>query len=151
MDETPNLETRRDGKRPHVTPWIARDPIPQAVREATVRQAAAQRAALIQHVLAAPLRGLRRLAHPPGQHPLDRAIAERNTGLLGPGHERALSAAVLERERARAQLLATVFALPGLILGRRHVSAPGSAMQRPAATEGTRVPSPAIDRSDETP
>src|SRR5258708_3380103 len=151
MDETPNRENLSGGKRPRVTPWITRDRIPKAVGEAATRQAAAEGAAVIQHVLAAPLRGLLQLAHPPGP-----AIGERRTGLLGPDHERTLSAAIAERERARAQLLATVFALPGLILGRRRVSAPGSvapgsAMQRPAATEGTSIPSPAIDRSGETP
>jgi hypothetical protein len=50
--------------RMQVTPWIARDPHPYAVREAVICQAAAERAALIHFLLAASFRTLRRLAHP---------------------------------------------------------------------------------------
>jgi hypothetical protein len=96
-----------------VTPWIARDPIPYAIKEAIRRRAEAERTAFIHDVVALPFRSLCRLALPSKA-----AAVERRSLLLGPDHDRTLREAMLDRERARGQLLAAIFALPVLILGR---------------------------------
>lgn len=61
----PDQPESPDQPRIHVTPWILRDPIPWAVKEALMRQAEAQRAAFIRSVFATSFRTLRRLAQLP--------------------------------------------------------------------------------------
>ncbi len=128
-------------QRPDIKPWIRRDPIPQSVKEEVIRKAKAERVAFVQHVVAAPFRMLWRLTRSP-----QRASDGGNASPLVSEQDRIVRAAKIDRERARGQLLATVFALPNAILGRRRAASG----ERAAAVDGAGIASPVSDRSAET-